>query len=120
MISYAKKYFYTHALNKPFQNLELNFASQSEITVLGIPCNLKTSYMNIYTMLMALKVDFIGIKCIALLILSTTTIIESHCILFFGKPMMKSMDIIPHFNSGMGKGYNNQPMLMRSFNLLTF
>jgi hypothetical protein len=39
----------------------------------------KKKFMNISAMLIALKVDFTGIKCANLLSLSITTIIESLC-----------------------------------------
>jgi hypothetical protein len=65
--------------NNYFQKIDVNFTSLYEITILGILCSLKFSFMNILAMLIALKVDFIGIKCANLLILSITTIIESLC-----------------------------------------
>jgi hypothetical protein len=65
--------------NNYFQKIDVNFTSLYEITILGILCSLKFSFMNILAMLITLKVDFIGIKCANLLILSITTIIESLC-----------------------------------------
>jgi hypothetical protein len=65
--------------NNSFHKADANFMSLSDITILGIPCSLKIYFMNISTMLMALKVEFTGIKCADLLSLSITTIIESLC-----------------------------------------
>ena len=45
--------------------------------------------MNISVMLIALKVDFIGTKCVDLLSLSITTMIESFCFWVLGKPETK-------------------------------
>ena len=64
------------ALNKAFQKFPINFASLSEISILGTPCNLKIFFIKISTILIALYVDFNGIKWNALLSLSTTTMIE--------------------------------------------
>jgi hypothetical protein len=92
--------------NNYFQEADVNFMSLSEITILGIPCSLKFSFMNILAMLIALKVDFTGKKCADLLSLSTTTINESLCFWFLGKPIIKSSDIVSHFHFGTGKGCN--------------
>jgi hypothetical protein len=59
--------------------MDVNFTSLSEITILGIPCSLKISFMNISKMFIALKEDFTEIKCADLLSLSITTMIESLC-----------------------------------------
>jgi hypothetical protein len=48
--------------NKPFHKFKVNFASRSEIMVLGIPCNLKIYFIKTSTTSIALKVDLIGIK----------------------------------------------------------
>ena len=48
-----------------------------------------------------------GIKWTTLLNLSITTMIESCCLKFFGRPIIKSILIVSHFNSGMGIGCNN-------------
>jgi hypothetical protein len=44
--------------NNSFQKADVNFTSLSEITILGIPCSLKISFINISAMFIALKVDF--------------------------------------------------------------
>jgi hypothetical protein len=80
--------------------------SLSEITILGIPCSLKLYFMNISAMLIDLKVDFTEIKCADLLSLLITTMIESFCFLFLGKPIIKSSDMVSHFHSGTGNGCN--------------
>jgi hypothetical protein len=41
-----------------------------------------------------------------LLNLSITTIIESFCFRVFGKPVIKSSDVVSHFHCGTGNGYN--------------
>jgi hypothetical protein len=92
--------------NNSFQKADVNFTSLSEITILGIPCILKIYFMNISAMFIALKVDFIRIKCADLLSLSITTMIESFCFLFLGKLVIKSSDIVSHFHSGTGNGCN--------------
>ena len=86
--------------------VDVNFTSLSEITILGIPCSLKISFINISTMLMALKVDFIGMKCANLLSLSITTMIESVCFWVFGKPLINSSEMVSHFHYGIGNGCN--------------
>jgi len=42
----------------------------------------------------------------SLLNVSTTTIMESCCHLVLGNLVIKSREIISHFNSGMGSGFN--------------
>jgi hypothetical protein len=43
--------------NNIFQKFKVNFASRSEIMVLGIPCNQKISFIKTSTTSIALKVD---------------------------------------------------------------
>jgi hypothetical protein len=62
--------------------------------------------MNISTMFITLKVYFTGIMCVDLLSLSITTMIESFCFRFLGKPVIKSSDMVSHFHSGTDNGYN--------------
>jgi len=92
--------------NNSFQNIDVNLTSLSKITILWIPCNLNISFINISMMLIDLLEDFRGIKCVDLLILSITTIIESLCILVLGKLVIKSSEIVSHFHSGIGRGYS--------------
>jgi len=80
--------------NKAFQKFPINFASLSQISILGTPCNLKISFIKISAILIALYVDFNGIKWDALLSLATTTMIESFCLTILGNPIMKSILII--------------------------
>jgi hypothetical protein len=42
-------------VNKPFQKIEVNLASLSDIMVLGKPCNLGISFIKTLAMSMALK-----------------------------------------------------------------
>ena len=92
--------------NKNFQKFDVNFTSLSDITIFGTPCNQNISFRNISAILATLCVDFTKMKCVDLLNLSTTTMIESCCFCVFGKPMMKSRDMISHFHWGIGRGYN--------------
>ena len=79
MINHTEIQISIYPANNSFQKVDVNFTSLSEITILGIPCSLKISFMNISAMFIALKVDFTGIKCADLLSLSITTMIESLC-----------------------------------------
>ena len=92
--------------NNSFQKAYVNFTSLSEITILGIPCNLKIYFMNISAMLISFKVDFTWMKRAKLLSLSITTKIESLCFWVFGKPVIKSSEMVSHFHYGTGNGYN--------------
>ena len=47
--------------------------------------------------------DLTGIKCVALVLFSTTTIMESCFLDIMGNLMMESIDISSHFHSVMGK-----------------
>ena len=81
--------------------------SQSEIMALGSPCNLNISFINIHAISLALLVDLNGMKCVALVNLSTITMMESCCLGVVGKYVIKSIKITFHFHYGMGKGYIN-------------
>jgi hypothetical protein len=50
--------FVPNPLNNPLQKLEVNFISQSETIVLGIPCNLEISFMKISAMLVVIGIIF--------------------------------------------------------------
>jgi hypothetical protein len=67
--------FVPNPLNIPFQKFDVNLGSLSDTIVLGTPCILAISHMYISAMLVALCIDFTGIKWEALVSLSTTTII---------------------------------------------
>jgi hypothetical protein len=58
-------------------------------------------------MLVSLCVILIGIKCAAFLSLSTTTMIQSCCLVVMDSLVMKSIVTTSHFHSGMGNGYSN-------------
>ena len=74
--------------------------------VFGRPCNLKTSLKNSLATYAALKSMAMEKKCANFVNLSTTMKMQSFpCVL--GNPVMKSMDIISHLCSVMGKGCNS-------------
>ena len=54
----------------------------------------------------ALYVDLTNMKCDAFVNLSTTTMMESCCLIVIGNPIIKSMEMTCHFHSGIGKGCN--------------
>jgi hypothetical protein len=60
--------------------------------------------MNMLAISIALQVDLTGIKWADLLNLSTTTMMVSFCLVDVGNPMMKSMEMVSHFHSGIGRG----------------
>jgi hypothetical protein len=90
-----------------FQKLEVNFVSLSDMISFVIPCSLNISFMNTWAISISLQVDLIGMKWADLLNLSITTIMASFCLVDVGNPVMKSMEMVSHFHSGMGKGCNN-------------
>jgi hypothetical protein len=92
---------------KDFQKLEVNCVSLSNMISLGIPCSLNISFMNILAISIALQVDLTGIKWADLLNLSSTTMMASFCLVEVGNPVMKSMEMVSHFHSGIGRGCNN-------------
>jgi hypothetical protein len=90
-------------LNSSCQNVLMNLLSLSPTMVLGRPCNLKISLKNSSATCAALKSVAMEKKCANFVNLSTTTKIQSFpCV--FGNPVMKSMDMLSHLFSGMGKG----------------
>jgi hypothetical protein len=99
--------FVPNPLNSPFQKFEVNFGSLSDTIVLGIPCKRATSFKKISTTSAAWWVVFNGVKWAALVSLSTTTMIESCCLLVLGSQVIKSIFTTSHFHSGMGKGCSN-------------
>jgi hypothetical protein len=92
---------------KDFQKLEVNFVSLSDTISLGIPCSLNISFMNMLAISIALQVDLTEIKWVDLLNLSTTTMMASFCLVDVGNPVMKSMEMVSHFHSGIVRGCNN-------------
>ena len=98
--------FVPNSANRLFQKLEVNLVSLSKVNSLGNPYNLKISFMNIFAMESALYVDLTGIKRDAFVNLSTTTMMESCCLIVIQNPVIKSMEITSHFHSRTGKGCN--------------
>jgi hypothetical protein len=93
-------------LNNSCQKVLMNRLSLSLTMVLGKPCSLKTSLKNNYATCAALKSVAMEKKCANLVNLSTTTKIQYlPCAL--GNPVLKSIDMLSHLCSGMGRGYNN-------------
>jgi hypothetical protein len=84
----------------------MNLLSLSLIMVLGRPCSLNTSLKNNSATCAALKSVAMEKKCANFVNLSTTMKMQSvPCAL--GKLMMKSMDILSHLCSRMGRGCNS-------------
>jgi hypothetical protein len=93
-------------LNNSCQKVLINRPSLSLTMVLGKPCSLKISLRNKSATCVALKSLAMEKKCANLVNLSTTTKIQSFsCAL--GNPMMKSIEMLSHLCSGMGRGCNN-------------
>jgi hypothetical protein len=84
----------------------MNLLSLSLIIVFGRPCNLKTSLKNSLATCVALKSVAMEKKCANFVNLSTTTKMHSFPYAL-GKLVMKSMDMLSHLCSGMGKGCNS-------------
>ena len=105
---------------KDFQKLEVNFMSLSDTIFLGIPCSLNISFMNMLAISIALQVDLTGIKWVDLLNLSTTTMMASFCLVDVGNPVMKSMEMVSHFDSEIGRGCKSCWVPMFCFNLSAF
>jgi hypothetical protein len=63
--------------------------------------------MNMMAISIALQVDLTGIKWADLLNLSTTTMMASFYLVEVGNLVMKSMEIVSHFHSGIVRGCNN-------------
>ena len=98
--------FVPKSANRPFQNLDVNLGSMSDSIALGNPCNLKIYFIKTFAMAYLLFVYLTSTKCAYLDNLSTKTMIDSCCFIVIGKPLIKSMEIIPHFHYGIGKGCN--------------
>ena len=94
--------------NKPFQKVDVDLASLSEIIIFGTPCNLTISFRNPYATWAIPKVDFTGMKCATFVKVSTTTITESCWYLVLGNPVMKSIQTVSHFHSAICKGFKRQ------------
>jgi hypothetical protein len=92
---------------RDFQKFELNLVSLSDTTSLGMPCSLNISFMKMLEISIASQVELTGMKWADLLSLSTTTMMASFCLVEFGNPVMKSLEMVSHFHSGIGRGCNN-------------
>jgi hypothetical protein len=95
---------FLNPLNNPFKTFDVNFGCLLDTIVLAIPCNQAIYFRFISTMLDSLRVIFTGIKWVALVSLSTTTMIESCYFLVLGSLLIKSIVTTSHFHSGMGNG----------------
>jgi hypothetical protein len=84
----------------------MNLLSLSLMMVLGRPCSLNTSLKNNLATCATLKSVAMGKKCEKFVNLSTTTKMKSFPYAL-GNPVMKSMDILSHLCSGIGKGCNS-------------
>jgi hypothetical protein len=74
---------------------------------LGMPYSLNIYFSNMLEIYISLQVDFTRIKRESLLKLSTTTIMASFFLVDLGNPVMKSMEMVSHFQSGIGRGCNS-------------
>jgi hypothetical protein len=92
---------------KDFQKLEVNFVSLSGTVSLSIPCSLNISFMNMLEISISLQVNLTRIKWEDLLNLSDTTMMASFYLVNVGNPVMKSMEMVSHFHSRIGRGCNN-------------
>ena len=99
----------TQIYKNTFRKFEENLVSLYEIISLGNPCNLKISFMKIFAITSDYNVDLTGIKCDAFVNFSTTTMMESCCLIVIGNPVIKSMEMNSHFHFGIGKGWNKHP-----------
>lgn len=72
--------------NNSFQNIDVKFGSISNNIVIDIPCNLKISLIQIYTIFTTLKVGIIGIKWLEFFKLSSIIMMASCCLLLFAVP----------------------------------
>ena len=93
-------------LNNSCQKVLINQLSLSLTMVLGKPCSLNISLKNKYATFAALKSMEMEKKCANLVNLSTTTKIQSLSYAL-GNPVMKSIEMLSHLCSGMGRGCNN-------------
>jgi hypothetical protein len=74
---------------------------------LGTPCSQMTYFMYISTIFVSLCVVFIGIKCVVLVNLSTTIVMESCCFIVMGILEIKYSVNNSHFHYEMVNGCNN-------------
>jgi hypothetical protein len=93
-------------LNNSYQKVLMKLLSLSLTMVLGKLCNLKISLKNSSTTCAPLKSMAMEKKCANFVNLSTTTKIQSFPYVL-GNSVMKSMDMLYHLCSGMGKGCSN-------------
>jgi len=93
--------------NKYFRKEDVHFTSLSHITTRGIPWSWNISFIKISAISIFLYMDFTGIKWVVLFHLSTMTMMESFNFLVLGNLIIKSIVIVCHFNSRMGRGWSN-------------
>ena len=92
--------------NRSFQKELVKLLSQSLIIVLGKPCSLNTSLKNNAANSLDDIVEVTVKKCANLVNLSTTTYVLSFP-LTFGSLVMKTMETLSHFGSGIGIGWRS-------------
>jgi hypothetical protein len=90
-------------LNNSYQKVLINRLSLSLTTVLGRPCSLKISLKNNSATCASLKSVAMEKKCANLVNLSTTMKIQS-LPYALDNPVMKSMEMLSHLCSRMGRG----------------
>jgi hypothetical protein len=93
-------------LNNSYQNASRNLLCLSLTMYFNNPWSLNTSLENKYATCAALYYEGMVNTCANLVNRSTTTYMQSPpCI--FSRPVMKSMDTLSHFFSGMGNDCSN-------------
>src|SRR5215510_1372106 len=100
-------------LNNPFQKLEVNFVSLSDIIAFGIPLRQIMLSMNNLATCCVLYWDFVGIKCAILLNLSTMIIKLSYLVkVVSGNCTIKSIVMTSQGLVGMSIGAKRPPSLI--------
>ena len=114
MISRVKSNSLPKPTKNSFQNLEVNFASLSDINFFRTPCNMTMSLINTYATSLVEYVVLNGMKFSTFVNLSTTTIKKSCCLYILGKIVMKSMEMTSHFHYGIKIRCSNRNRCLHS------
>ena len=93
------------AFGKLDQNLDVNLGSQSETIDIGTPCNLTISSTYNSANLSNRSSLLTGRQCTDFVSLSTITHMASCCLRVLGSTVTKSIVILSHFHTGIGRGY---------------
>ena len=85
------------------QNLDVNLGSLSETNDIGTLCNLTISSTYNWANLSNESSLLTGRKCADFVSLSTITHMASCCLQVLGSPITKSIVILSHFHTGIGR-----------------